>query len=282
MLHLNQRWTAACVAGLVFGLIGGISTYSLKTTDGGRSSPVAQRVLRPHQVIFEAQQDQSAIEATVPPENDDDLFVAKTDITTSSFIALKQVANRGEAFVVGDSLTVGATPWLKRFFLQRGFKLKGVDAKVGRHTAEGLKILRSHKKELPDTIVVALGTNDLGSTSQQVMGWVRDARVSVGSRRIVWINLCLNDARSKRLASYRRINNSLASAARIYGVEVADWCGFAESHGIRNVSDGVHYDAPAYQKRAEFYARVVSRKPLPITTPRGSNDGYVSTRTSIR
>ena len=164
-----------------------------------------------------------------------------------------------QIFVVGDSLTAGAQPWLAADLAQRGWTLDGVDARVGREVTEGMSILRAQAADLPQTVMVALGTNDLGATRTDVDGWLRTARQIVGSRRLIWVNLCLADHGDQRLASYRVINAALRDLAPGYHVELADWCAYAKQHGLVPGSDGVHYQAPAYRQRAYFYALAVAR-----------------------
>lgn len=174
----------------------------------------------------------------------------------------------GRVFVVGDSLTVGTEPWLRGDLQRRGWHLTGVDARIGRPVAEGLAVLRADRKDLPGTVVVALGTNDLGASPQLVATWLRTARAIVGPRRLVWVNLCLADNVGSRLAAYRATNAALRKEAPRYGIEVADWCTYASARGITPGPDGIHYDSAGYEKRAGFYARSVA-----ATTPAGRAAG---------
>jgi lysophospholipase L1-like esterase len=103
-------------------------------------------------------------------------------------------------------------------------------------------------------VIVALGTNDLGASPRTVASWLRAARQIVGARRLIWVNLCLNATAEPRLSGYRSINASLARFAPRYGVQLANWCGFATSHGISPGPDGIHYYPSAYRQRARFYA----------------------------
>lgn len=163
-----------------------------------------------------------------------------------------------QALVVGDSLTVGAEPWLSSSLRGQGWSLDGVDARVGRGVDEGLRILRDRAASLPATVVVALGTNDFWAEPAAVHGWLRTARAIVGQRRLVWVNLCLDDATAPRLAPFHRVNAALAQFAAGYGVHVADWCSFARRHGIVPGPDGIHYGPAAYRQRAAFYAAALA------------------------
>ena len=107
-------------------------------------------------------------------------------------------------------------------------------------------------------MVVALGTNDLGSTAAEVAGWLGAARRIVGSRRLIWVNLCLDGRPGTWLGSYRRMNQWLADYAPEYQVQVADWCSFATRRGIEPGLDGIHYAPAAYRQRALFYAAAIA------------------------
>lgn len=163
-----------------------------------------------------------------------------------------------QVFIVGDSLTLGARPWLARDFSRRDAKLIGVNASIGRQVAEGLAVLRRMGDSLPGTVMVSLGTNDLLASTRQVEGWLRTARQLVGDRRLIWVNLRANATQSKMLARYRVINDALDAAARRYGVEIADWDAWAGARRVRTLSDGIHYSATAYRLRASFYAEIVA------------------------
>ena len=159
-----------------------------------------------------------------------------------------------EVFVVGDSLTVGAEPWLAGAMARRGLRLAGVDARVSRPVDEGLAVLQQLGGSLPSTVVIALGTNNLGASPAEVDRWVGTARRLVGDRRLIWVNLRCDPAVAAHLERYRAVNAALAAAAPRYGVEIADWDGWAAGAGVPNGRDGVHYTEDAYRLRALFYA----------------------------
>lgn len=161
-------------------------------------------------------------------------------------------------FVVGDSLTVGTQPWLRAALHRRGWTLAGADARVGRPVNEGLAVLRAHRATLPPYVLIALGTNNLGATAQEVRTWLRSARGIAGTRQVVWVNLCLNDTQQPRLHGFRAINDALLRYAPRFGITVADWCRYAGRHGVTNGPDGIHYGPDAYRIRAAFYASALA------------------------
>jgi lysophospholipase L1-like esterase len=165
---------------------------------------------------------------------------------------------RRRVFVIGDSLTLGTEPWLAAALHREGWSLTGVDARVGRPVPEGLSILRRRAHRLPSTVVIALGTNDLGAPPAAVAGWLRTARRIVGPRRLVWVNLCLDASVQPQFRGFRHINASLDELAPRFGVQIAHWCSFASQHGITPGPDGIHYTPAAYRLRAWFYAAALA------------------------
>ena len=168
-------------------------------------------------------------------------------------------ATAPSVYVLGDSLTFGVAPYLKRALAQRGWKLAGVDGRVSRTADEGLRILRNRASRLPDTVVLALGTNDLTARQSEVEGWLREARTTVGPhRRLIWINLYVDLTRNPTLKRYRIINDALELFAPRYDIEIGDWDTWVERHEVPQQRDGVHYTEKGYRIRATFYARVVA------------------------
>jgi hypothetical protein len=166
-------------------------------------------------------------------------------------------------FVVGDSLTEGAEPWLERAVTARGWTLTGVDARVGRSVRDGLAVLRRRVRTLPPTVIVALGTNNLGASAADVEAWLADARRIVGpERRVVWVNLAVAGSPG-RIARGREINAALRMSARRWDVDVLDWAAWARRNGVATKSDGIHYADGAYRLRALFYAGALARPTAP-------------------
>lgn len=164
----------------------------------------------------------------------------------------------GSVFVVGDSLTVGTEPFLAADVRHRGWRLAGVDARIGRPVAEGLQILNARKASLPHTVVIALGTNDLGADRATVAKWLESARAILAQRRIIWVNLCLAADLAPWLGAYRSINATLEAVAPHYGIDVANWCAYAHAHGLTPGPDHIHYTLAGYRQRAWFYAATIA------------------------
>ena len=164
----------------------------------------------------------------------------------------------GSVFVVGDSLTVGTEPFLAADVRDRGWRLAGVDARIGRPVAEGLQILSARRASLPHTVVIALGTNDLSADRATVTSWLESARAILGQRRIIWVNLCLAAGLAPWLGAYRSINASLEAIAPRYGIDVANWCAYAHARGLTPGPDHIHYTLAGYRQRAWFYAAEIA------------------------
>ncbi len=155
-------------------------------------------------------------------------------------------------YVVGDSLTVGAAPYIPGAFAASGIPLVAVDGKVGRHTSEGAAVLAgaiANGAVGPNTtIVAALGTNDYGSASnfaQQVDQFLAVA----GGRRVVWVNIAFADGRDAQAVALNAQLDVRASRLR-----VADWHSFIAGHGDWWAGDGTHLNATGYEGRATWLA----------------------------
>jgi hypothetical protein len=168
-----------------------------------------------------------------------------------------------ELLVVGDSLTVGAEPWLADAVRARGWRLVAVDARVGRTVPEGLAALlrRARAGTLPATVIVALGTNNLGASDADIETWMSAARrILGGDRQLAWVNISVAPPRAERAAE---IDAALAASGRRWNVQVLDWYGWTHRNGITNKADGIHYEDGAYRLRALFYAAALPRVTAP-------------------
>jgi hypothetical protein len=178
-------------------------------------------------------------------------------------------------FVVGDSLTLatlvdGAPAYLPTAVSAVGLALSPVPSAVGgRKVATGLAILAA-TPHLPDTVLIALGTNNSTASFADAASWIAAARHIVGpSRTILWVNLRMS---GERYEGYTTVNAGLLAGVRADNAEslaarrpgrsyVLDWCGYARAAHITNGPDGVHYSVENYALRAAFYARAAARDP---------------------
>ena len=170
-----------------------------------------------------------------------------------------------DVFIVGDSLTVGAAPYLDRRLSEKGWR-GAIDAVGGRNFNQGLGVLQRNKDRLPPTVVVALATNDMTAEPWAIEWWVGTARHIVGARRLIFVNVYIDPAKNPVMAArQQRVNDAIARSAGIHAAEVADWASYARAHNLQTEWDGVHYGPETSDQRAQFYAlsldaqRAVSR-----------------------
>ena len=183
-----------------------------------------------------------------------------------AFLTTRDPAAEGRrssaVFVVGDSLTVDATEALPGAMAEQGVTLTGVDARNGRNTPQGLDVLATAAATgLPECVLIALGTNDVyTATEQSIDQWMATARSIVGNRRLIWVNTHVDPSRSNitELERWDEINAWLAATAPRYDIELADWSVWSSINGVELGIDGVHYGAAESARRAEFYAGVVA------------------------
>jgi lysophospholipase L1-like esterase len=156
-------------------------------------------------------------------------------------------------FVDGDSLSVGARPYLERNL--RGWHVSQ-SAMTGRSTAQGLAILRAHAANLERVLVMALGTNDDSRATQAFGDAIRETMAIAGPRRcVVWPTIVRPSFQG---TSYAGLNRVLADeAAKRDNLFVVDW---AETIRVRPellTPDGVHLTPDGYAARARAIAQAV-------------------------
>jgi hypothetical protein len=147
---------------------------------------------------------------------------------------------------VGDSVMLGAVPELRR----AGFE---VNARGCRQMSEGVELLASRRRSLPDVVVVALGYNWTITIEE-----IRRALIILGPRRVLGMVTPRGEYASARAA--------IRAAGRRWParVKVLRWA--ARSAGKQWTWDGLHL-TPA---GAQGFARLLSNAfewPLPGAEP---------------
>lgn len=162
--------------------------------------------------------------------------------------------------IVGDSLTVGAQPFLPDAFSGIGSRIEFLMARNGIPTSLGLSYLRTAEIDLPPTVILALGTNDVNATDADVVGWLVAAREIIGpQRRLVWVNLDISNSEYSNDEVFNRV--LAQSVTRDPRILVLDWAAYAHDNRIGHAVDGVHYDTDGYRQRAGFYRCAVWDNP---------------------
>ncbi len=155
-------------------------------------------------------------------------------------------------FIVGDSLTVGARPYLKAQLKSRVRKVT-VDARVGRFSSQGIAKLRSRQARQARVWVVALGTND-GPSSSATRSNVRKVMRKAGPRRqVIWVNVV-------RPGGYSRVNREFRRAdAKYDNLTVIDWAKYIRQHRNYLGGDRVHLNNSGYRMRGKIIAQQVRK-----------------------
>jgi hypothetical protein len=164
--------------------------------------------------------------------------------------------------VVGDSLTVGTQPYMKRN-LRRWHIHQRVA--ISTQVSEGPGILRSYGRRLPRVIFVNLGTNgDPRATSTFGSAIRRTMRIAGRHRCVVWSSIVRPPVAG---ASYARLNRVLADEARRRpNLMLFRWVRLARRHPGWFGPDHVHVTATGYAVRARAMAekiRECRRQTLP-------------------
>lgn len=135
------------------------------------------------------------------------------------------------AYFLGDSVMLGAQPWVKRDLGSRW--TVDFDAHVDRSTAQGLGIVTAHGGRLGDAAVIQLGTNDGGRPAYYIGQVDRILEALHGMPVVVWLTIA--HARSYYATDDQMLRTAVA---RFPNALVADWAGVATPADV--YGDGLH------------------------------------------
>jgi GDSL-like Lipase/Acylhydrolase family len=171
-------------------------------------------------------------------------------------VALPAVAGGAPArrlLVTGDSLAVGVHTYLPREL--RDWQVSHA-SEVGRHTREGVNLLRAYGRRLPRVIHVSLGTNDDPRRVADFTAAIRETMELAGDRRcVVWTNIVRPPVRGRDYGGY---NRALARESQARdNLRVVDWARMVREHPAWLAADGVHASAEGYRERAQAVANAV-------------------------
>jgi hypothetical protein len=143
------------------------------------------------------------------------------------------------ALVVGDSLTVGDAPYLRR---RLGAQV-AIDAQAGRPSWDGLEVLHQRLASVETIVVFDLGTNDDPSDPGQLADDLAAARRLTGSRCLVvsTVNRPGDSALNRVIARF---------ASTTPRVELVDWHRVAHERDALG-ADGIHSTPEGYRIRAD-------------------------------
>jgi lysophospholipase L1-like esterase len=157
---------------------------------------------------------------------------------------------------VGDSLSVGTAPFLKRQL--PGYRIESVHD-IGLHADDAAKLVTRVRRNLPPVLVVSAGTNDdprgVSAFSRSISGVVKSAG---RARCVVWPTIARPPAVG---ATYAGLNRALArAAARHANLVLVDWVGMVRRHPRWLSRDGVHVSAEGYRARARAIGAAVKSR----------------------
>ncbi len=148
-----------------------------------------------------------------------------------------------KAFIVGDSLTVGIKSQL-RSKLRKHVRSVHIDARVSRHTGEGIRRLGSPAAARANVWLVALGTNDAASTSATRRNVATVMRMAGPKRQVIWVNVV-------RPGGYHRVNRTFAELDRRHErLTVVDWAAIVRGRSGLLAGDRVHLTPRGNRLRA--------------------------------
>ena len=154
--------------------------------------------------------------------------------------------------VVGDSLTVGASPGIQAFLTDVNLR---IDARVSRPTIEGVQAAASTRASRSDIVVVALGSNDSCDVAE-CRRRVDAVLASVGPRpKVVWMPPVTF---RPNMTAMRTAIAAAAKASR-GRMAVLDWQPYVDDHPEMKSADGIHLTSEGYRLRAQVTADEVHR-----------------------
>jgi hypothetical protein len=163
-------------------------------------------------------------------------------VLAASFVGAAAPASAAPAratWVQGDSVLHGAADTVRA-------SLRDWDATVGSFvglsTAKGIELFREHRDELGSVVVVELGLNDWGMSSEQYGRLIDEAMTVLDGRHVIW----LTSARFR--PEMDRVNGAIrAAASRHDDFEVLEWGPLSDAHPEATYSDRLHL-RPAGQR----------------------------------
>lgn len=160
-------------------------------------------------------------------------------------------AGSGRMVMIGDSLAEGLASVLPGSL--RGWKIS-VNAEVGRHLAEGMRILRQTTIPSGSVLAMSLYTNDDPWRTAELEAAVRETVARAGTTGCaVWATIAAPPVDG---LSYRKANSVLnALASRIDRLRIVPWAEAMAANPSMLGRDGVHPSPAGYSLRAQMYAQ---------------------------
>ena len=161
-------------------------------------------------------------------------------------------AQSGPVLMVGDSLTVGTAPPLKRELA--GTRVAS-DGLTGRRSDEAVAVLRSRFSGDERIVVFDAGTNDDPSNPSRLAGSLAEARQLTGSRCLVVATVSRPPYRGVSVDGLNRAVREFAVSEP--NVQLVDWRSVAVSRPDLMNDDRVHPTPEGYAYRAGLFADAI-------------------------
>jgi hypothetical protein len=194
------------------------------------------------------------LEAPLPPST-----VRSVETTLLPDASLDGIPLRGDSKaaaplklrVIGDSLTVGAKAFWNAV-LPPVATVVSLDARSGRPTVEGLRILQGSPLEPGETLVFVLGTND-SNRYESFKALIDEVMAEAGPvNTVVWPTVW-------RKGPITEVNRALWDAAKRYqNLHVIEWTAELSAHPEYIDHDNTHYFKVGYEAMVRF---VLSQTP---------------------
>lgn len=126
----------------------------------------------------------------------------------------------GGVAMFGDSITVMSKGQLKKAIpdlsvYAQGSKHLQMDASDKEGGPAGLTLIKDQAASLPANVVIALGTNDEGTSKATFEKWVKEAMKTIGDgHTVTWVNTTNNANANAAIAAVAKTNDSM---------KIADW-----------------------------------------------------------
>ncbi|MEK6276411.1 MAG: hypothetical protein AABM29_00125 [Actinomycetota bacterium] len=158
----------------------------------------------------------------------------------------------GGVLVVGDSLEVGTSPYLRQQL--PGIPLT-VDARTSRPSGDGVEVLGARLRPTDEVVVFDLGVNDDPAQPEILAGDLRAARSIAGDRCMVVATLSRPPLAG---VSVDGLNSAVRNfAAQSPPVALADWRAATLASPGLLAADGVHATPQGYAVRAQIVAQAI-------------------------
>lgn len=178
--------------------------------------------------------------------------------------------------VIGDSLTRNSSDMLRTSLRKSGWT-PTIRCFGGKRIDWAIDQLREQKawKGIPQTVVIAMGTNDMRWIDRQITSQRIDALLNrLGpNRNVMWINTFGGNGDRFSKQKQKWFNNTLdAKVAKRPNVIVMPWDQIAKDANVK-LSSSIHYTHPGYRLRTRETVRLLNSEfgsttvPAPIPVP---------------